>query len=134
MSVNRADETSVAVNVIGTTLLMLLLLPILKESARRWETLPHLCVTGSAYYTYARFRERKADNSFDALSKPRNRPMHERLVFNPPYVPPTTCRSTRRPCIFQIFMLLTSPSHKVSDHKTPSISRRQGNCFANKGI
>jgi NAD(P)-dependent dehydrogenase (short-subunit alcohol dehydrogenase family) len=63
----EGDESSVVVNVISTTLLMLLLLPILRQSATKWGIVPTLSVTGSAYYSIAKFPERSADNSLEAL-------------------------------------------------------------------
>ena len=74
------DESSITVNVISTTLLALLLLPILRKSATKWNTVPTLSITGSEVHNWAKFPERKASNSLQALSNPKTATMSERCV------------------------------------------------------
>lgn len=72
------DESSITVNVISTALLMLLILPILRASATKWNIVPTLAVTSSRIHVHALFPERKGPNSLEALSNPQTKTMHER--------------------------------------------------------
>jgi NAD(P)-dependent dehydrogenase (short-subunit alcohol dehydrogenase family) len=72
------DESTITVNVISTVLLMLLLLPVLRTSAGRWNVIPTLSVTGSAYHRSAKFPERDAPNILEALSDAKTSDMGER--------------------------------------------------------
>lgn len=72
------DESTITVNVINTVLLMVLLLPTLRASAARWNIVPTLSVTGSAYHRAAKFSERDAVNSLETLSDPKTADMNER--------------------------------------------------------
>lgn len=74
------NESTIIVNVISTVLLMLLLLPTLRASATRWDIIPTLSVTGSAYHKAAKFPERNAPNSLELLSDPKIADMSERYV------------------------------------------------------
>lgn len=77
----EGDESSVTVNVISTMLLCLLLLPILREQAKKWAIVPTLAITGSEIHTWAKFQERNAPNSLAALSDPKTTTMEERYAF-----------------------------------------------------
>ena len=74
----EGDESSITVNVISTALLIPLLLPILQGSALQWDTVPTLAVTSSRIHVHAKFPERSADNSLEALSDPKTKTMSER--------------------------------------------------------
>lgn len=74
----EGQESSITVNVISTTLLTLLLLPILRASAAKWDTQPTLTVVCSEIHTWAKFPERKAPNALQALSDPKTTTMRER--------------------------------------------------------
>lgn len=53
--VSYGTERTLAVNVIGTLLLAIQLIPKLKETAMTYNVLPHLTFTGSALYDVAQF-------------------------------------------------------------------------------
>lgn len=65
-------ERHITVNVISTTLLATLLLPVLQKSAERFKINPMLTVTGSKIYTWSKFPERKASNMIEALDSSRD--------------------------------------------------------------
>ncbi|KKY27613.1 putative short-chain dehydrogenase reductase [Diplodia seriata] len=66
----EGTETSVQVNVVGTLLLALLLLPKLKSTKRRFEDVtPHLTIVTSTLHHSAVFAEGRADDVFDALAE-----------------------------------------------------------------
>ncbi|KAL1638082.1 hypothetical protein SLS58_009008 [Diplodia intermedia] len=66
----EGTETSVQVNVVGTLLLALLLLPKLKQTARRFpDVTPHLTVVTSTLHHSAVFAEGRADDVFAALAR-----------------------------------------------------------------
>jgi retinol dehydrogenase 12 len=68
------NETTITVNVVSTFLLALLLLPKLKETARRFNTQPHLVIVSSEVHFLTTISERKAavkqfnGQIFEALS------------------------------------------------------------------
>ncbi|KAL9636697.1 MAG: hypothetical protein Q9164_002658 [Protoblastenia rupestris] len=62
------DESTVTTNVVSTFLLALLMLPKLRETAKKFNTKPRLTVVTSDLHFVATFPERKADNIFDALN------------------------------------------------------------------
>lgn len=82
----EGDESSLTVNVIRTTLLALLLIPILRTSAAAWNTVPTLAITGSEIHSWAKFPERNAYNSLQALSDPNNTSMNERYAPSPVFI------------------------------------------------
>jgi retinol dehydrogenase-12 len=57
-------ERTVAVNVIGTFLLALQLLPKLKETAKEYGVVPHMTFVGSALYDVAKYPEKHGDDIF----------------------------------------------------------------------
>lgn len=61
-------ERHITVNVISSTLLAVLLLPVLQKSAEEFKTNPMLTVTGSKIYTWSRFPERTATNMIEKLN------------------------------------------------------------------
>ena len=76
----EGGETQVVVNFISTTLLILLLLPILRTSGLKSKPVSRLTVVGSEVHAWASYPERDAPNSLDALNDPGTTTMHERYV------------------------------------------------------
>lgn len=60
-------ESTITVNVINTFLMALLLLPTLRESAIKFETVPHLTIVASDAHEQAKFKEQFAKSIFEAL-------------------------------------------------------------------
>lgn len=81
------DESTITVNVISTVLLMLLLLPTLRASAKKWDIVPTLSVTGSAYHKTAKFAERDASKPFEVLSDPKTANIAERYAPSRLHIP-----------------------------------------------
>ncbi|EIM87335.1 NAD-P-binding protein [Stereum hirsutum FP-91666 SS1] len=71
-SVTEDDEATITTNVVCTTLLALLLLPKLRETAEKFEVVPHLTMVSSETAFWAKFEERKADNIFEKLADPKS--------------------------------------------------------------
>ncbi|PQE17929.1 hypothetical protein CJF32_00008399 [Rutstroemia sp. NJR-2017a WRK4] len=71
-------ESTVTVNVLGTFLMALGVLPSLRESARRWDAQGRLVIVASDAHEQAMFRERKAPNLMDALRDPNSSYQQER--------------------------------------------------------
>lgn len=63
-------ERTLAVNVIGTFLLALQLIPKLRETARKYEVTPHLTFVGSALYDVAKYPEEYGDDLFTWFKDP----------------------------------------------------------------
>ncbi|KAL9128900.1 MAG: hypothetical protein Q9217_002522 [Psora testacea] len=66
--ITEEDESAVTTNVVSTFLLALLMLPKLRDTAKRHNIKPHLTVVASDMHFITSFPERKADNIFDALN------------------------------------------------------------------
>ncbi|KAF2464992.1 short-chain dehydrogenase [Lindgomyces ingoldianus] len=77
---NEKDEATITVNVVSTFLLALLLLPKLKETAKKYNTRPNLTITSSEVHFFAKFEERKAPEGgiFERLSADPKTDMAER--------------------------------------------------------
>jgi retinol dehydrogenase-12 len=73
-------ETTIAVNVIGTMLLAVLLLPCLRRSGRRWNTLPRLTIVSSELHAAAKFIEGRDEDIFAALASKNERNMGDRYA------------------------------------------------------
>jgi retinol dehydrogenase-12 len=72
------DESQVTVNVVSTMLLALLLLPVLRKVASKHHIVPVISVTSSAAHNFAiNFRERTAENIFQALNDEKKTVMPE---------------------------------------------------------
>ncbi|PVH99866.1 retinol dehydrogenase 12 [Periconia macrospinosa] len=56
----NGHEEGIAVNIIGTTLLMANMMPKMRETAARFNTRPTFTITGSVSYEYATFPQRSA--------------------------------------------------------------------------
>lgn len=75
-TISEGLETTLTVNVVSTFLLAVLVLPKLKESAKRFGTLPHLVIVGSNTALGAKGELEKVDGDIlDSLSE---RPMTNR--------------------------------------------------------
>ncbi|KAG9231973.1 hypothetical protein BJ875DRAFT_428651 [Amylocarpus encephaloides] len=76
----NGTEMSMGVNVLSTFLLAMLLVPKLRETARRFGVSPNLTFTTSAMYTVAKFPERQ-DDVFDWLGKRENVDPHSQYAL-----------------------------------------------------
>jgi NAD(P)-dependent dehydrogenase (short-subunit alcohol dehydrogenase family) len=65
-------ERTIAVNVIGTFLLALMLLPKLKETAKAYQVTPHLTFVTSALYSMAKYPEQPGEDIFAWLGDKNN--------------------------------------------------------------
>ncbi|BCS21939.1 uncharacterized protein APUU_30164S [Aspergillus puulaauensis] len=63
-AVSYGTERTIAVNVIGTFLLAVQLVPKLKETARVYRTTPHMTFVGSELYGFATYPEEHGDDLF----------------------------------------------------------------------
>lgn len=61
-AVSYGTERTIAVNVLGTFLLAVQLIPRLKETARVYKTTPHMTFVGSALYDVATYPEEHGDD------------------------------------------------------------------------
>lgn len=64
-------ESTIMVNVVGTFLLALLLLPKLRETASKFNVLPHITIVSSEVAFWAKFNERNAASIFGELNNPK---------------------------------------------------------------
>lgn len=71
-TLQEEDEASIKTNVLSTTLLALLLLPKLRESAQKFGIIPRAVIVSSNVGFLAKFKERHAENIFDELNNPRS--------------------------------------------------------------
>ena len=65
----EGHETTIAVNVLGTFLLAMLLLPVLREKGKRAGCTPHLTIVTSGLHASAPFREGSEEDIFAALDR-----------------------------------------------------------------
>ncbi|KAG4434266.1 hypothetical protein IFR05_010256 [Cadophora sp. M221] len=65
----EGTEISIAVNVIGTFLLILDMLPLLRKSRQKTGETPRVTITSSVLHKSAKFAERKEPSIFEALKK-----------------------------------------------------------------
>lgn len=72
------NEATITVNVTSTFLLALLMLPKLRETARKFETLPHLAVVSSEVHFCTDLPERKEPNILEALADEKKSNMNDR--------------------------------------------------------
>lgn len=73
------DEATITTNVVSTSLLAVLLLPKLRETATKFGVVPHLTMVSSETAFWAKFEERKAENMFEKLADPKSN-MADRYV------------------------------------------------------
>lgn len=73
------NESQITVNVISTTLLALLLLPILRASAaKHTDSVPSLTIVSSGVHAMTKFNERKTPNSLATLNNKETAVMSDR--------------------------------------------------------
>ncbi|KAL9101450.1 MAG: hypothetical protein Q9187_009246 [Circinaria calcarea] len=72
------NESTITVNVVSSTLLTLLLLPILRTSAARWDTVPVIAVVNSEVHGHTKFPERKTPDSLVTLNDEKKAVMSDR--------------------------------------------------------
>jgi NAD(P)-dependent dehydrogenase (short-subunit alcohol dehydrogenase family) len=77
-SMAEDSEWTITVNVISTFLLALMILPKMRESAAKFDIVPHLCVVSSEVHELAAFKEREHASIFDALNDPVKSVMSDR--------------------------------------------------------
>lgn len=65
----EGHESTITINVISTFLLALLMVPKLKESAKKFNIKPVISIVSSEVHAWCKFEERKNDDIFDALDK-----------------------------------------------------------------
>ena len=75
------NEATITVNVVSTFLLVLLLIPKLRETAVKFDKIPVLTFTGSFVHFDTRFPERKEANVFEGLAKEQGARMNDRYVL-----------------------------------------------------
>lgn len=72
------NESTITVNVVSGTLLILLLLPILRSSAVQWDIVPVITVVNSEVHAFTKFPERKTPNSLATLNSEKTAVMSDR--------------------------------------------------------
>lgn len=72
------NENTITVNVVSTALLVLLLLPILRSSASKYNIEPVISVVGSGVHGWTSFPERKTPNSLATLNDEKTADMKDR--------------------------------------------------------
>lgn len=70
--VSYGTEQAVGINVIGTMLLAIQLVPKLKETARAFKVTPHMTFTQSALYRLAKYPENPGDDIFAYMGNEKN--------------------------------------------------------------
>ncbi|QIW97094.1 hypothetical protein AMS68_002612 [Peltaster fructicola] len=78
----NGHESTIAVNVISTIYLTLLLLPKLREGARKYNITPHLSTVSSEVHWWASFRERNSSSIFEAADKREDADMADRYPLS----------------------------------------------------
>lgn len=73
------NETTLTVNVISTFLLVLLILPKMRESAGKWKTVPTITIVGSNIHSWINFRD-ESPNILAQLNNENTAVMSERCV------------------------------------------------------
>ncbi|KAF4630073.1 hypothetical protein G7Y89_g8069 [Cudoniella acicularis] len=74
------NESTITVNVISTLLLVLLVLPIMRASAERWNIHPAITVVSSGIHSWIKFPEWEAPNCLEALNNPKAANMNDRYA------------------------------------------------------
>ena len=76
----NGDESTIAVNVVGTMLLCCLMIPVLEKSAQRWNIQPRLSIVTSEVHHMTTFPESEKDDIFAELANEKTANMNDRLV------------------------------------------------------
>jgi retinol dehydrogenase-12 len=96
------SESSIAVNVISTFLLVVAFLPLLRTFATTWGILPVITIVGSDMHHFTKFPERLAPNSLAALSE-KSSNMKERYALSCPLL--TIIQETKLTSLSQLCYL-----------------------------
>lgn len=70
--IEEEDEMMVTTNVVSTTLLALLMLPKLRETAERFGVMTYLTIVSCDLAFFAKFEERNAQNIFEKMKDPKS--------------------------------------------------------------
>lgn len=76
----EGNESTVTVNLVSTMLLVLLLLPGLRESAGKWGTVPVVTVVSSDMHFWTKFPERRAESILATLNGKEKAGMRDRCA------------------------------------------------------
>ncbi len=76
--ITEQDESTVTTNVVSTFLLALLMLPKMRETSQRFNTIPRLTVVSSDMHFVTKFPDQNAENVFGALSDKEKADMPDR--------------------------------------------------------
>ena len=79
--VSEDNENTITVNVVSTALLTLLLLPVLRSSASKYNIEPVISVVGSGIHGWTSFPERKTPNSLATLNNQKTADMKDRYAL-----------------------------------------------------
>ncbi|KAH8686100.1 hypothetical protein BGZ60DRAFT_396889 [Tricladium varicosporioides] len=74
------NESSITINVISTFLLVLLLLPIMRTSASRWNIEPVITIVGSGIHSWIDFPEWEQSNILEFMNDPKTANMKDRYA------------------------------------------------------
>lgn len=72
------NESTITINVISTFLLVLLLLPIMRTSASRWNTEPAITIVGSGIHSWINFPEWEESDVLGFMNDPKTANMKDR--------------------------------------------------------
>lgn len=72
------NESTITVNVVSTFLLTLLLIPVLRKSGKKHNTVPRLTIVTSEVHGWTQLPERNSPNTFDTLNDEKKANMPER--------------------------------------------------------
>ncbi|KAF3402034.1 Short chain dehydrogenase yanD [Penicillium rolfsii] len=78
----EGDESTIAVNVVNTFLLILLMLPKLRQNALALLAVPRIVVVASDRHVMTNLPEWKTENTFATLNDPSTAKMHERYYVS----------------------------------------------------
>lgn len=78
--ITEQDESTITTNVTSTFLLALLILPKLRETAQKFNTLPRSTIVASDVHFITKFKERKAERIFDELNNEKTTDIGDRWV------------------------------------------------------
>jgi retinol dehydrogenase-12 len=76
------NELTVTTNVMSTFLLAILMLPKLRDSARKHDIVPRLTIVGSEVHSFASFKERSSQDIFGVLNDEKTAKMKERYFLS----------------------------------------------------
>ncbi|KAL8645995.1 MAG: hypothetical protein Q9226_007053 [Calogaya cf. arnoldii] len=80
--VTEDNESTITTNVVSTFLLALLLLPKLRETASKFDTMPHLTIVSSEVHFFTNLPEKDGEDIFKTLNHPDTARMSERYYVS----------------------------------------------------